>query len=403
MTIEQAVIDAIKTEVDLVSLVEAKGIKLKKNGQSYFGLCPFHGDKTPSLSINPHENLWQCFGCGEAGGVIRFVELFDRVGFPEAVRRLTNSPTVRREQQEPPPPALRIKDRKLLPRVIDLYHSAFFEDPRARKYLESRGITDKALYRAHKIGFADGRLIKALPTEGEVVDQLKLLGVLSAKGHEHFAGYVTFPLYSPAGYPAGIYGRAIPEVISGNIPDHLYLPGERFGLFNHQAAKTHKDIILTESVIDSLTLMGAGIRNTIPCYGTNGLTAAHLQWFKRCGVETVQICFDGDEMGGQAAEKAAGRLESEGLNVHRIDLPLGQDLNDFFTATARAKPAFKRLMTAAARRATPPAKQPKEKRADEKKTEPGTDGYTAIENWKIGTGKLLLTFARGCVTRVRTT
>jgi DNA primase len=91
MAIERQVIDTIKHGVDLAALVQAKGIHLKKNGKGYFGLCPFHDDKNPSLSINPAKNLWQCFGCGAAGDVIRFVELFDQVSFAEAVKRLSDS------------------------------------------------------------------------------------------------------------------------------------------------------------------------------------------------------------------------------------------------------------------------------------------------------------------------
>ncbi|CAB1064813.1 hypothetical protein D1BOALGB6SA_9610, partial [Olavius sp. associated proteobacterium Delta 1] len=93
--------------------------------------------------------------------------------------------------------------------------------------------------------------------------------------HEHFYGYVTFPLYDLDGNPAGIYGRRLDEMVTGNVADHLYLPGARHGLFNRQAAKAHKEIILTESIIDSLTLINAGIKNTIACYGTNGFTEDH--------------------------------------------------------------------------------------------------------------------------------
>ena len=76
--IEKEKIDAIKRKVDIIALIESKGIILKKNGKGYFGLCPFHEDKNPSLSVNPDSNLWQCFGCGASGDVIRFVELYDR-------------------------------------------------------------------------------------------------------------------------------------------------------------------------------------------------------------------------------------------------------------------------------------------------------------------------------------
>ncbi len=86
--IEKERIESIKAGVDLAALVRAKGIQLKKNGKGYFGLCPFHDDHNPSLSVNPINNLWQCFGCGAGGDVIRFVELFDQVPFPEAVNKL---------------------------------------------------------------------------------------------------------------------------------------------------------------------------------------------------------------------------------------------------------------------------------------------------------------------------
>ncbi|MCF6249039.1 MAG: CHC2 zinc finger domain-containing protein [Desulfobacula sp.] len=89
--IEQERIDRIKVTTDLKALAESKGIRLKKNGKGYFGLCPFHHDKNPSLSITPSKNEWHCFGCGKGGDVIRFVELYDQVDFKEAVHRLDSS------------------------------------------------------------------------------------------------------------------------------------------------------------------------------------------------------------------------------------------------------------------------------------------------------------------------
>jgi len=238
--IERERIEAIKQGVDLAALVRAKGVKLRKNGRSYFGLCPFHGDKNPSFSINPTNNLWQCFGCGAGGDVIRFIELFDQVDFKEAVRRLSDNgfKSVKRSAGKKQPAGqggLSAKLLKLLRRVIDFYHTAFCEDPRARQYLNQRGITDTTLFADFKIGFANGTLLNALPGEGDIYDQLKQLGVLSDKGHEHFYGYVTFPLYDLDGNPAGLYGRRLDEMVTGSVSDHLYLPGARHGLFNRQA------------------------------------------------------------------------------------------------------------------------------------------------------------------------
>ena len=89
--IEKERIEAVKRGIDLAAVVESRGVKLRKNGKGLVGLCPFHDDTNPSLSVNTQTNLWQCFGCGTGGDVIRFVELFDKVPFPEAVRKLNGS------------------------------------------------------------------------------------------------------------------------------------------------------------------------------------------------------------------------------------------------------------------------------------------------------------------------
>jgi len=152
MAIERERIEAIKRDVDLAALVRAKGIERKKNGKSYFGLCPFHDDTNSSLSINPTKNLWQCFGCGAAGDVIRFVELIDKVTFPEAVSQLMadssqlvvkSKPSGRRTKPASGQTGLTVKDRKLLGRVVSYYQHTFTQDSRGINYLTNdRGITD---------------------------------------------------------------------------------------------------------------------------------------------------------------------------------------------------------------------------------------------------------------------
>ena len=124
--IEKERIDSIKNTVDLVGVVKSKSIRLKKNGKGYMGLCPFHDDKAPSLSVNPQTNLWQCFGCGKGGDVIRFVELFDQVDFREAVRRLEGNiikkTTVKPNQPATPNPLTVWQDSNivtLFPRIVN--------------------------------------------------------------------------------------------------------------------------------------------------------------------------------------------------------------------------------------------------------------------------------------------
>lgn len=196
--IEQERIDAIKGGVEVAPFLQSLGIALKKNGKGLHGHCPFHDDqKTPSLSVTPGKNLWQCFGCGKGGDIIEFVQLFDQVDFKTAVQKLeTYLPTadsmpsqtkkaVKKEGADPAKP-LTAAHIKLLARVIDFYHAAFCEDPRAVDYLATRGITDKQIFADHKLGLANGTLLNVLPAEGEIMKQLQELGILNAKGNEHF-------------------------------------------------------------------------------------------------------------------------------------------------------------------------------------------------------------------------
>jgi DNA primase catalytic core len=357
--IDQHEIDAIKQGVDLVPFMKACGIELKRIGSNYRGFCPFHEDTLPSLTVNPRHNLWNCFGCDKGGDNIRFVQLFDKISFNEAVERLKGyfpdgklpktGKTRKPVKKDPGPAVPEPEDHKpltpahikVLARVIDFYHAAFCEDARGREYLEGRGLSDTKLFADHAIGIATGTLLNVLPEEGDIKEQLQEIGVLNDKGKEHFYGCITFPLYDLAGNPTGIYGRRI----MGKGADHLYLPGTRRGIFNRQAAKASKEIILTEAVIDAATLINAGIVGAIPCYGVNGLTDDHISLFKQHNTELIRVCFDNDESGKRGREAVVTRLQEEGFTVETITLSEQKDINEFFYLTANAKEQFEKLLT----------------------------------------------------------
>ena len=368
--IEAEKVDTLKRDTPLTALIESRGIQLRKNGKGFVCRCPFHEDKEPSLSVNPETNLWQCFGCGSAGDVIRFVELYDKVDFPEAVRRLSGN-GFNTSRKAPPAPVTRavptVRQRKLLSRVTEFYHKSFLEDPEPQKYLAGRGFIGGPLFSAYKIGFAGGTLRNVLAAgENDITEDLKAVGILNDKGTEHFYGCVTFPLYDLTGQVCSIYGRRV----KGDGPAHLYLPGPREGLFNRQCAKVHDEIILTESVIDAYILIQAGIRNAVPCYGTTGLTASHVKLFKQNKVHTVHIAFDADEAGRKGAETIGAWLRAEGIGVQGITLPDGEDVANFFSLTADAKSRFLGLMNKA-QTAHPRPPAVKEKKSDYVSTQYG--------------------------------
>ncbi len=405
--IAQHEIDSLKDGVDLAEVIQSRGIVLKKSGRSYKGFCPFHEDqKTPSLSVTPSKNLWQCFGCGAGGDVIDFIRKHDGISFKEAVARLSGGetsnlqkqpaairnqkseaggqkkkqPVKRKKTKEEPP--LTPTHYKLLKRVVSFYHTAFNEDPRAMDYLQDRGITDKSIFADYRIGFANGTLLNVLPSDGETVNQLKELGILNSRGREHFYGYVTFPLLDENNNPVGMYGRFVQEEesVDRELVNHLYLPGERKGVFNRQGVKSGTEIHLTESILDALSLINAGIRNTIPCYGTNGLTADILNLLKQEQPERIHVCFDGDEAGYTGAAKVKKRLEQEGLTACVVHLPQGYDLNIFFNPQVKGKGfadpkrAYEELSMGAAG-LTPP-----EKPAPQEEYTPLEDGFALIRD-----------------------
>jgi len=326
--IPQEYIDSIKQTVDLVPLMQSCGLELKQVGSNYQGFCPFHEDSSsPSLTVNPDENLWNCFGCEAGGDNIRFVQLFNKISFNKAVDRLKGFSGKSKKTKSPAPKTeLAVKEKKLLARVVNYYQHTFGEDSRGLDYLKERGITDHQAIKDFGAGLVTGSLRDILPQDEDVTKTLKELGILNKKGNEIFYNSVVFPLYDQDGGVVNLYGRNISEE---NQVNHLYLAGSRQGLINRQALKRSTTIILTESIIDALTLYDQGFKNVIPVYGVNGLTDDHLSLFNRSKAKDIYIVFDADKAGKQGAAKTAKQLQELNITTHLVTLP-DKDINIFF-------------------------------------------------------------------------
>ena len=359
MKIAKEEIEAIKNAHDLKAVIESYGVTLKKKGSNYVGLCPFHKEKAPSFTVNPKTNLYHCFGCDAGGDVIGFICKKDNISFREAIDKLRGQKIEHREQKpgkkakESSAPESSINRTHLLNRVVSFYHKTFCEDPRAREYMRSRGLADNAIFSDFTIGYSNGTLLNTIPEEGDVVADLKEIGILNEKGHEMFYGSVVFPIFDENKDAVGIYGRRITDGETA----HLYLPGPRRGVFNFPAAKRSKSIILTESIIDAFTLYNAGFKDVLPCYGVNGFTPDMLDLLIRSHVKEVYICFDRDDAGKDGAEKIAGQLKEKGIDPYTVQLPAiasqdKVDINTFFLLTADASAIFERLLKGSNHRAS---------------------------------------------------
>ena len=264
-------IERLKSEVSLKRLVESSGIELKKKGKDWFGRCPFHDDKTPSLSITPDKNVWHCLGaCQQGGDVFRWVEKLHGVSFTQAFHMLNEqSPalaanTVPVKKATTPkfnnPFKSDIEEQQLLNQVINYYHETLKQNTDALAYLKKRGINNEAIDH-FKIGVANRtlgyRLPKANRKDGAAIrEQLQRIGIYRESGHEHLSGSIIIPVMSRDGRYGGAPGGSAPAIDEGNnvaqvygrkligrlragTPKHLYLPGPHKGIFNSEALKNN--------------------------------------------------------------------------------------------------------------------------------------------------------------------
>ena len=335
-------IQQMKTQTDIVALIESYGTRLKPRGEAsgeMIGLCPIHDDKNPSLVVNRKKNVWNCLGaCGCGGDVIQWVMHAEKISFRHAVELLSNgavgkaasggtkAANVRRLES---PIAATAADHELLGQVADYYHSRLKQSPDALEYLRKRGITDPEAVARFKIGFSDRTLGLTMPVKqtkdgANIRDRLQALGVLKKTGHELMRGCVTFPIPVVGGV-GEIYGRRIDNKAKEK---HFYLNGPHLGVWNVEAFAACDELILCESIIDALTFWCAGYRNVTTIYGTNGLTSDMLDALKQHDIKRLLIALDADESGDKATVKHCEAFASLGIECFRVRVSEGaKDIN----------------------------------------------------------------------------
>ncbi|MGH9796823.1 MAG: CHC2 zinc finger domain-containing protein [Candidatus Polarisedimenticolia bacterium] len=289
MYVTKEAIEQVRRAADLVAVVESRGVTLTRRGRNYVGLCPFHEDHEPSLVVNPEKQLWHCFGAcsgngGKSGGdVFAFVARKDGVTFLEAMKKLGYEEPQRRWRPDAmAAPAISTSGgRHLLASVVGHYHRVFRARPEGQAYLKARGLIDPGMFQAFEVGYVDGSLLGTFDASGEIGRALLDAGLVTASGRELFSGCIVFPLRLPEEGIVGLYGRHTQR------DQHLYLPGPRRGLFHWQACKGSEHVVLTESVIDALSLYQAGVRNVSCVYGVQGLMADHEELLQRYRVKRV--------------------------------------------------------------------------------------------------------------------
>jgi DNA primase len=371
-----ALLDEIRAAVDIVDLV-GRFVSLKKAGVNWKGLCPFHGEKTPSFMVNPRKGIFHCFGCGVGGDAFGFLMRQDKVTFPEAVRALARTAGIALPEEG----AGRAGDsgREELLRVMDLA-ARFYADAlwaaggaRAREYLERRGV-DPELARRFSLGYAPegwDALLTFMRNERIAAEVLEKAGlVLTRQGgggfYDRFRGRLIFAIRDLQGRVVAFGGRAFgdeqPKYL--NSPETpLYSKGQLLYAADQArpAIQQKNRALLVEGYVDCLMAHQFGFTETVAALGT-AFTGAQLGLLRRYCEEVVTF-FDADAAGQKAAERAEELLESTAYggawDVNRSGaflasgalrmkvalLPTGHDPDTFLRAEGAA--AFSERITAA--------------------------------------------------------
>lgn len=339
-------IDELKTVADIVQVV-SDTVPLRKMGVTYKGLCPFHGEKTPSFNVNPDKGFFKCFGCGVGGDVIKFVELRDRVGFAEAVKTLAGRfgmAVPEAEGQKENEAAIAEREAMLkMHEIAAAFYRAHFDSPaakRAREDVEKRGLTADTI-QTFGYGYAPAVAKDALNPEllskGYPKELVIRSGLAMARDDgrivDRFRNRLMIPIHRESGPVIAFGGRAlekdqVPKYL--NSPETpLYTKGRvLYGLHASKAAIRQKNFaVLVEGYFDLAQLWQAGIQNVVASSGT-ALTPAQGRLLRRATSKII-LSFDPDAAGQGAAARSSEMLVAEGFQVNVALLPEGQDPDTF--------------------------------------------------------------------------
>jgi len=351
----------LRDRVDLVAVVQRR-VPLKKSGHDWKGLCPFHGEKTPSFYVVPDKKMFHCFGCGASGDAIKFVMQVEGRSFRDAVEQLASEAGV---DLTPPDPeeARRSARRAALAEVNEkactFYERVLWEHPKgeiAREHLRKRGITEDTA-RAWRLGYAPNlwdSLCKSHALKGvdpRLVEEAGL-GVPRKKGqglYDRFRGRLMIPI-KESGRIVGFGGRLIEgqsEAKYLNSPDTpLYQKGLTLFALDRarETLRREATALFVEGYFDAIGLHQAGVQTAVATCGT-ALTEKHLELVMKAGAKELVFVFDGDAAGMRAAQRASEIAAAQGVPARVLVPPGGEDPDE--TVLRVGVMAFREMLSSA--------------------------------------------------------
>jgi len=350
-------LEEIRNRCDIVDII-SEYVPLKQAGKSFKGLCPFHGEKTPSFMVSPEKQLFHCFGCGEGGNVFNFLMKYEKISFFEAVKMLAKKSGVSLPVDEEKENFLnRQKERlyKLNNLTANYYRECLFKTNQGKKiinYLKKRGINDTSVEK-YKLGYAPSGwdvLTNFLKKKGYSYEELTKARIINkskieGKYIDYFRDRIIFPIFNLSGRVIGFGGRVLDDSLPKyiNSPETLvYNKGSNLYSLNFAKEDIRKKgyLIIVEGYTDVLITQQYEFNNVAASLGT-ALTARQIDLIKRF-TDIVLIAYDADSAGNMATLRSLDLLVKAGLEVKVIDLPQGYDPADFLIK--KGKTPFQNLI-----------------------------------------------------------
>ena len=337
----EEIIEEVRMKNDIVDVISGY-VKLQKKGSSYFGLCPFHNEKSPSFSVSPGKQMYYCFGCGAGGNVITFLMEYESYSFPEAVSALADRAGVTLPKIEYSKEARAKADlRASLLEINKLAANYFYyqlkhqQGTAGYRYLAGRGLSDDTI-RHFGLGFANKTsddLYRFLKSKGYQDDLLKQTGLVTIEergAHDKFWNRVMFPILDVNNRVIGFGGR----VMGDGEPKYLNSPETKVfdksrNLYGLNFARTSREkyILVCEGYMDVIAMHQAGFTNAVASLGT-AFTSQHAMLLKRY-TDQVILTYDSDGAGVKAALRAIPILKEAGLSIKVLNMRPYKDPDEF--------------------------------------------------------------------------
>lgn len=348
-------INEIRQAVDIVDVI-SDYVQLKKQGRNYFGLCPFHGENTPSFSVSPEKQIFHCFGCGAGGNVFSFLMDHDGLSFQEAAIKLAERANIVLELSQPVFSGETSGDREYRQMIeahdllCKFYHHILVntkDGQHALEYLYNRGFTDEQIEK-YQIGYAlnsrdvDYKFLTKRNYKPSLLEKAGLI-IRSEKDGNYFDRFrdrVMFPIFDTKGNTIAFSGRTL------GAGEPKYLNSPETAIFNKSkilynfhlarpAIRKQQQVILFEGFADCIAADRSGVENGVATMGTS-LTSEHVLLIRR-NTDLVTICYDSDQAGIEAAWRAGELLTEAGCQVRVAMLEDGLDPDDYIRKYGREK------------------------------------------------------------------